>query len=71
MLVTASDYQPDDTYVVGKMEASDALDTARAGTQLITRTFAGSAPSAYDLFIWGHSQGGHAALWAGQLAESY
>ena len=71
MVVTASDYQPDDTYVVGKIEASDALDAARAGTQLMTQTFAGSAPSAFDMFIWGHSQGGHAALWAGQLAQSY
>jgi hypothetical protein len=71
MVVTASDYQPNDTYVVGKIEASDALDAARAGTQLMPQTFAGSAPPAYDMFIWGHSQGGHAALWAGQLAQSY
>lgn len=71
MVVTASDYQPDDTYVVAKMEASDALDAARAGTQLMFRTFPGAAPPAYDMFLWGHSQGGHAALWAGQLAETY
>ena len=71
MVVTATDYQPNDTYVVGKMEASDALDAARAGTQLMTKEFSAKAPSAYDMFIWGHSQGGHAALWAGQLAETY
>ena len=71
MVVTASDYQPNDTYLVGKIEASDALDAARAGAQLMTQTFASSAPSAYDMFIWGHSQGGQAALWAGQLADSY
>jgi hypothetical protein len=23
------------------------------------------------MIIWGHSQGGHAALWAGQLVETY
>jgi Secretory lipase len=71
MVVAASDYQPTATYLVAKIEASDPLDAARAGTQLMTRTFSGSAPSAYDLFIWGHSQGGQAALWAGQLAQSY
>jgi len=71
MVVTATDYQPDDAYVVGKMEASDALDADRAGAQLMTSEFGGSAPTAYDMIIWGHSQGGHAALWAGQLAETY
>lgn len=71
MVVAAADYQPDNTYVVGKMEASAILDAARAATQLMTETFASSAPNAYDAVIWGHSQGGHAALWAGQLAESY
>jgi hypothetical protein len=29
------------------------------------------APARYELISWGHSQGGHAALWAGQLAETY
>ena len=71
MLVTATDYQPNDAYVVGKIEASDALDAARAGTQLMRGELAASAPPKYDMVIWGHSQGGHAALWAGQLAESY
>jgi len=71
MLVSATDYQPDSTYVVGKMEASAVLDAARAATQLMSTTFADVAPTAYDAIIWGHSQGGHAALWAGQLAESY
>ncbi|GAA0997884.1 lipase family protein [Subtercola frigoramans] len=71
MVVTATDYQPGETYVVGKMEASAVLDAARAGAQLMDQTFASAAPTAYDSVIWGHSQGGHAALWAGQLAESY
>lgn len=71
MLVTATDYQPNDAYVVGKIEASDALDAARAGTQLMRGEFAAKAPAKYDMVIWGHSQGGHAAIWAGQLAESY
>ena len=71
MMVTAADYQPNDTYVVGMMEASASLDAARAGTQLMNQLFAAAAPSAYDMFVWGHSQGGHAALWTGQLAETY
>ena len=71
MVVTGTDYQPDDAYVVGKMEASDALDAARAGTQLMISEFAEASPPAYDMIIWGHSQGGHAALWASQLAETY
>lgn len=71
MLVTATDYFPNTSYVVGKMEASAALDIARAGTQLMINTFTASAPKSYDMVIWGHSQGGHGAIWAGQLAESY
>ena len=70
-VVSAADYQPGTTYVVGKMEASAILDASRATTQLMATTFAAAAPSAYDSIIWGHSQGGHAALWAGQLSESY
>lgn len=53
------------------MEASAALDAARAGTQLMKQIFATKAMNAYDMFVWGHSQGGHAALWTGQLAETY
>jgi hypothetical protein len=71
MIVSATDYQPDETYVVGMMEASAALDAARAAAQLMTQVFAAAAPNAYDMFVWGHSQGGHAALWTGQLAETY
>ncbi|CAN5593333.1 hypothetical protein BH10ACT7_BH10ACT7_24120 [soil metagenome] len=71
MVVSAADYQPDNTYVVGKMEASAILDAARAATQLMTTAFEADAPDRYDAVIWGHSQGGHAALWAGQLAETY
>ena len=68
--VTETDYQPNDTYVVGKIAASDVLDSTRAAAQLMARQFPG-APSAYNMMTWGHSQGGHAAMWAGQLAQSY
>ena len=82
-VVTASDYQPTDTYVMGKIAGANVLDAARAGSQLLDRVFGGSntgepdgadaatAPDRYDLLTWGHSQGGHAAIWAGQLAEPY
>lgn len=70
-VVAAADYQPTDTYVVGKIAAADVLDSARAASQLMARTFPAEPVSRYDLVNFGHSQGGHAALWAGQLAESY
>lgn len=70
-VVASADYQPDATYVVGTMEAAAILDAARAATQLMTSEYEDTAPSDYDAVIWGHSQGGHAALWAGQLAETY
>lgn len=65
------DYQPDDTYIMGKIAGANVLDAARATAQLAQKTFHEGAPNGYDLITWGHSQGGHAALWAGQLAESY
>lgn len=50
-------------YLVGAGEAHDLLDAVTASREL------------YDLrdetVVWGHSQGGHAALWAGQLAADY
>lgn len=52
-------------YLDGPTEAAAVLDSARAARTL-TRT-AGDAPVA----IWGYSQGGHAAIFAGQLAASY
>ncbi|WP_211229467.1 lipase family protein [Nakamurella lactea] len=52
-------------YLIGQGEGRSVLDAARAarqvpGVRIADRTV-----------IWGHSQGGHAALWAGQLAASY
>jgi len=70
-VVTMADYQPNDTYVMGKVAAGNVLDAARAGTQLAGQTFPDTAPDSYKMITWGHSQGGHAAIWAGQLAEGY
>ncbi len=69
--VVATDYQPDDTYILGRVAAANVLDSARAATQLGQEVFGPDTPDRYDMITWGHSQGGHAALWAGQLAETY
>lgn len=70
-VVSASDYQPNDTYVVGRIAAANVIDAARATSQLMSRTYGNDVPDAYDTITWGHSQGGHAAIWAGQLMDTY
>lgn len=52
-------------YLIGQGEGRSVLDAVRAARQLP------EANLADDTVIWGHSQGGHAALWAGQLAAGY
>jgi pimeloyl-ACP methyl ester carboxylesterase len=52
-------------YIIGEGEARAALDSVRAARQmpefkLDRRTI-----------VWGHSQGGHAALWTGIIARRY
>ena len=52
-------------YLIGEGEARSAIDAMRAaeyvdGLWLSSRTV-----------VWGHSQGGHAALWVSQVAPSY
>ena len=69
-VVTASDYTGLGTpgvvpYLVGKGEAYDVLNSVRAAIRL-PGTGAGTR-----FATWGSSQGGHAALWAAQLAPSY
>ncbi len=69
-VVAATDYQGLGTstrhpYLVGQVEAMNALDSARAARLL-------PAADATDRFaVWGHSQGGHASLFTGQLAAGY
>lgn len=70
-VVSATDYQPNDTYLIGRIAAANVIDAARATSQLVDRELGGSAPERYDVVTWGHSQGGHAALWAGQLLDTY
>jgi uncharacterized membrane protein HdeD (DUF308 family)/pimeloyl-ACP methyl ester carboxylesterase len=69
-VIAATDYQGLGTpgphpYLVGRSEAMNALDSVRA---------AGNLPQAHagrDFAIWGHSQGGQAALFTAQFAASY
>jgi hypothetical protein len=70
-VVAMTDYQPDDTYVLGKVAGGNVLDIARTAAQLAAESAPADTPDRYRLVSWGHSQGDHAALWAGQLAESY
>jgi acetyl esterase/lipase len=52
-------------YLIGQGEGRSVLDAVRAARQLDDLTVEDRT------IVWGHSQGGHAALWTGQLAESY
>ncbi|TKV56468.1 lipase [Nakamurella flava] len=51
-------------YLIGLGEGHAVLDAARAARQVPDVSLADQT------VIWGHSQGGHAALWAGQLAAA-
>jgi pimeloyl-ACP methyl ester carboxylesterase len=70
MIVAATDYQGLGSpgiqpYLVGQSEAQGVLDAARAA-----RNLEGSAAS-NAVVVLGYSQGGQAALFAGQIAQSY
>ncbi len=68
--VVATDYTGEGTqgaypYLIGQGEARSVLDSIRAAHQV-------NGPHLSDQsVIWGHSQGGHAALWSGQIAPQY
>lgn len=71
MVFAATDYEGLGTpgrhpYIVGESEARGTLDIVRAARQLEDRTGASD-----QVVIWGHSQGGHAALFANQIAEEW
>jgi acetyl esterase/lipase len=69
-VVVATDYPGLGTkgphpFIIGEGQARSVLDAVRAARQmselvLLPRTV-----------VWGHSQGGHAALWAGIIAQRY
>ncbi|MEZ5381591.1 MAG: lipase family protein [Microthrixaceae bacterium] len=77
-VVAATDYYADleggsglEPYVVGKIEAANTIDSARAAHQLLVKEADGYDVDSYEYMTWGHSQGGHSAAWAAQLAEPY
>jgi dienelactone hydrolase len=55
------------TYVSGKSEGQATLDLYRAALAIPSVGFT----SASKIGIWGFSQGGHAAAWAGELLPTY
>jgi len=69
-VVAATDYEGLGTagvhpYLVGQSEGQSVLDAARAARDLL-------GPFASDeVVVFGHSQGGQAALFAGQIADTY
>jgi alpha-beta hydrolase superfamily lysophospholipase len=69
-VMVATDYvglgtQGPHPYLIGQGEARSVLDAVRAAHQLTDLTLDDRT------VVWGHSQGGHAALWTGQLAATY
>lgn len=54
-----------DSYLIGGTEGRNVLDAARAAQQLL------GAAASERVVLWGHSQGGQAALFAAQLAPDY
>jgi pimeloyl-ACP methyl ester carboxylesterase len=52
-------------YLIGEGEARAALDSVRAARQMSELTLD------KRVVVWGHSQGGHAALWTGIVAPRY
>lgn len=71
MVFVATDYEGLGTpgrhpYIAGESEGRGVLDIVRAARSLHADTAASAR-----VVIWGHSQGGHAALFANQIAEEY
>ncbi len=69
-VIVATDYSGqgaagDFPYLVGEGEARSTLDSLRAAKQLE------GVRLGDDAVVWGHSQGGHAALWTGAVARAY
>ena len=52
-------------YLIGEGEARSALDSVRAARKMRDVTLENRT------VVWGHSQGGHAALWTGIVAPRY
>jgi hypothetical protein len=69
-VVVATDYASVDLagphpFLIGDGQARSVLDAVRAARQLPELTLAA------ETVVWGHSQGGHAALWTGVVGPAY
>ncbi len=69
-LVVASDYRGEGTpglhpYIAGFAAARDSIDIVRAARELK------AAHASKNFVVWGHSQGGHTAMFAHNIAEEY
>lgn len=69
-VLVATDYsgqgaEGDFPYLIGQGEARSTLDAMRAARRLDGLELSDRA------VVWGHSQGGHAALWTGAIARRY
>jgi fermentation-respiration switch protein FrsA (DUF1100 family) len=69
-LFTATDYLGEGTpglhpYIAGESAARNTIDIVRAARHLK------AAHAGRDYVVWGHSQGGHTAMFALKIAESY
>ena len=69
-LVTATDYEGEGTpglhpYIAGENAARNTIDIVRAAHQLP------DTPAGDDYVVWGHSQGGHTAMFALKVAPTY
>ena len=69
-VVVATDYEGLGTagehpYLIGESEARTVLDGVRAARNLR------DSGAGQRFAVWGHSQGGHAALFTGQIAKQY
>ncbi len=77
-MLTATDYysgmglpaSAQQNYIVGVPSGAAVLDSVRTGIALSQQLGTKKAKT-YKMAIWGASQGGAAALWAGQLAKDY
>ncbi len=69
-VIVASDYSGRGAdgrfpYLIGEGEARSSIDAIRAAQQLEGLRLSS------DVVVWGHSQGGHAALWTEPVAADY
>ncbi|AZS36386.1 putative inactive lipase [Microbacterium lemovicicum] len=75
-VVVASDYSGQGApgvfpYLIGAGEARSSLDAVLAAREAQARSTTGFVELGSEVAVWGHSQGGHAALWTAQLARDY